>query len=501
MEAVLARALAGSAGPDATDAEPWGTPQGGGERALWWRAGAWAIYRQAGSRAVAGLAPPPPAAAEERRLCPPAAAALLAELAADHEHKPLLLEALGRLDEAGACLPAALLPVVLDAREHALQRALLPVLGARGRWLAGFREAWAWARADVQVAATALPELERRWREGLPAERVAVIAQVRALEPATALSWLVEALPREKADARLALLEAQAGTWTPADESFLEGLLVDRAAAVRQLAMDVLATFPGSALAGRMRARLEALGAPGRVPDLPEACPKDWVRDGFAAQPPLDLGPRAWWLQQLVGFAPLDLWSAGPAATVALCLGAEHAHELLGGLARAAARQQAHAWAEPLADALASLSSDGSLAQKTGPSTARFFVQPLLPLERLEDTVLQNLRTRDALAIHQVASALGTRWSERFATAWLADMRDHFATVGATNYQPYFDARLQLLEQAPLFLPPVALRATLAALDEVATANPNVVVAMLRQPWQRCRTTLRLRTRIHEEIV
>jgi len=88
----------------------------------------------------------PPSANETRPACSAKVARRLEDMLRGH-HKELLLEALTLLDGAGLRLPHVLLPLALGVRTPAHRRAVRPVLGERGAWLARINPAWAWVTA------------------------------------------------------------------------------------------------------------------------------------------------------------------------------------------------------------------------------------------------------------------------------------------------------------------------------------------------------------------
>jgi hypothetical protein len=77
------------------------------------------------------------------------------------EHDDLLPEALALLASRGLRLRHVLLPSLLGTRSRPLRRALLPVIGERGRWLARFNPIWAWVLtmdAETPPTEDAVPE-------------------------------------------------------------------------------------------------------------------------------------------------------------------------------------------------------------------------------------------------------------------------------------------------------------------------------------------------------
>lgn len=287
-------------------------------------AAATALYRTAG-RAwdVAGDPAPSPAPAEDRGLVGPAAAARLAGLLAVRD-RDLLPQWLAAAAAAERIVAPVLLPALLDLATSwtDLRPAVRAVGGRRGGWLAAQRAGWAWAFPAEDPAA---------WTHADRTVRRRHLKARRAGDPAAGRALLAGSWAREDAEARATLLPGLAVGLGPDDEPFLESALDDRRKPVRAAAAELLAGLPGSALAGRVAARLAPLvrAAPGDgiAVDLPAGCPPEWERDGIDPRPPRGTGVRSWWLTQLVGAAPLDWWEqhlgrtpatlAGPATSPA----------------------------------------------------------------------------------------------------------------------------------------------------------------------------------------
>jgi len=309
------------------------------EQRLLWQAGGEALYRSAG-RLPERLTRPSPAAPETWAELP---AALRRWLSLN---RLLELEAIApwmveRLRARQRRLPAELLPTVLA--EPRTRAVWWPVLGERGRWLAAQHPDWQAALqklADPHQALDDAAERQRVFDEGNLPSRCAALTRQRHIDPALARDWLAAALPAEKAEPRLALVQTLAEHLGPDDEPLLEGLLADRSQAVRQVAVALLARLPASACAQRLAARADAclrwtaapppsggllgsvtrwLGnakAPALHVEPPSAIDKSWERDGIAATPPqvarytgaVREGERAFWLRQVLALVPPARW-------------------------------------------------------------------------------------------------------------------------------------------------------------------------------------------------
>ena len=231
--------------------------------------------------------------------------------------------------DAGYVLPAPLLPEMLDigSRTAALRPLVVPVLGARGRWLAGHRADWRQAAgtpsgrdrrggADAGAGAGDQDGAEA-WRVGTPGERRAYLAGLRERDPRAGRELLAAGWPREAKEERAALLGALARGLSADDEEFLEDALGDRAAEVREAARTLLAWLPGSAFSRRCAERAAGalrLAGHGRDARLTARVPGDVdkaaARDGIEVPSPAGLvDARAWRISQLIAGAPLADWT------------------------------------------------------------------------------------------------------------------------------------------------------------------------------------------------
>jgi len=222
----------------------------------------------------------------------------------------LLALALASLDEAGQRLPYALLVDALHQGRQSveLRQWLTPVLGERGRWLAAQNPQWAYAHGVQETA-----DAEQIWQEGSLEQRVALLLQQRATDPAGARARLEASLKELGARERAPMVQSLARGLSADDEALLEKLLGDRSKEVRESAASLLARLPHSPHSQRMGAALQAMlsqDAQGEWQiEPPQEGHKDWERDGVTLQPPAYIkGHRAWWLQQLVELTPLDFW-------------------------------------------------------------------------------------------------------------------------------------------------------------------------------------------------
>lgn len=473
-------------------------PEGSPERRLLLAAGARAVHRLAGWRPASGSLPAP-APTETRSACPPAVAAITSRLL-DGEHRELLPEACGRIEARGWRLPHALLAAALAPRGIDDRKALRPLLGERGLWLAGMREGWEWALPAAQETAE---EQKRLWDEENFEARTAVLRRVRAADPARGREWLAPVLSKEKADERTALVMALATGLSTDDETLLEKMLDDRASSVRAAAASLLAGLPGSAFAARQRARAEALlayeapagglwskvaslvrrGGGKLTAELPQEIDKSWKRDGIPANPanlPSGVGKRAFWLIQLLWLIPPRHWSerfkSSPADLVAAAVGGEWSGALLQGWSRAAVRFHDVEWSVALWDA--------GRAPNAPPEMHPLLLSllgSLAPADR-EARVSQLLTDPPDPRVLSLSLAVNTvpaPWSPAFARGYLDQVRR-----AAGRSDPGGDPWMQTLGPAALRMPREVFDTALAPWP-IDTSNAADTASWGQKAWAR----------------
>ena len=333
------------------------------ERALLLAAGAAAVYRHAGTIPLRREAPEP-SAPETLPVASPRAANLIASLITG-AHADLLPEALGLLRRAGCRLPPQMLPDVLYRTDEAARAAAVPVLGSRGRWLAGRNRVWGWALERQDDAASSPQDDEAIWQEGIPDQRMAVLRRVRDTEPFRARQWIIATWKGEKVDTRHAMLESLEVRLSPDDAALLEIALGDRGEKVRDRASSLLARIPESAFASRMRNCAAALldyepagflrthgSLSVEVPETPDIV---WRRD--ARQPAIRGDATAFretYIEETVALIPPATWEARlgttPGEILAAMMHADDMEALRNGLSRATLLHSDPRWAAVLWD-------------------------------------------------------------------------------------------------------------------------------------------------------
>ncbi|QFZ16139.1 DUF5691 domain-containing protein [Saccharothrix syringae] len=200
----------------------------------------------------APLLAPAPASGDAR--VHPAARDVLAQVLA-LEDQVLLTEWCGLAKAARLVADHRELPALLalGTAHTGLRPAVTAVLGARGRWLATLRPAWAWAAAAEAVEAV---DLDAALDLPGPA-RLEALRRARAQDPAGTREFLAARFDgQRRAGDRQALVAALEVNLGPDDEPLLERALDDRAIGVHDEALRLLRTLPGSALAARAAERL-----------------------------------------------------------------------------------------------------------------------------------------------------------------------------------------------------------------------------------------------------
>jgi len=325
-------------------------------------AAAMALYARAGAKPREGVLLPAPAGADRWAECSSGAAAILAQVL-EESMQPLLLEWLTLAARAERRPPHHLLPKLLDAAaaRRALRTPVSAVIDERGRWLTQFNLKWQFTGAGDR------PPLEQ-WQLGNRQQRAEALRAVRSSDPELARELITNTWGEDAAELRAEWVEGLLVNLSEADEAFLESRLDDRSARVRAAAADLLCRLPDSRLVARMAARVSPLvtfqpGVEGNVLKLtrgkpaswrvalPEAFDKEMLRDGLVEKPDQSIGPKQWWLQQMIGCVPLDHWTRATGAHATELVGAaggEFAAVLTRGWLAALARRPVVAWIEPL---------------------------------------------------------------------------------------------------------------------------------------------------------
>lgn len=504
------------------------------------------VRRRAGLRPARAARRPAPAPEDPRPPLPAPAARRLAMLLADRpgtaaggrrgaapDLMELLPQWLATANARGFAAPPEALPALLDAARGRtdLRPAALRFAGPRALWLARLNPDWRFALRGTPGGGTVPPgpgdgeRVRRLWGEGLFAERVALLASLRARDPAGARELLASTWATERAEDRLMFLDSLRTRLTSADEPFLEQALADRSRNVRATAAELLSALPDSALAARMAARAvtcvsldrsldrapvdprddsrdHALeprpSAPAIAVEAPHECDAGMERDGVVAKPPGGRGERSWWLGQLVEAAPLATWPArlggrGPGEILALPVADGWRGELHAAWCRAAVRQRDGAWARALLGPPTAPEAGGpgavSLAERAK------LLGTLTPGERA-DWVAGFIATHGLSEAFQLLGMCEVPWAPPLGRA-VVDALDIARDAG--SYPWSFSGVMGLAERCLDPAEAGRLDGLLAVPDESEDAAPGAG-GYWAEAFQRLATTLRLRAAMAREL-
>ncbi|GHA14965.1 hypothetical protein GCM10010372_13330 [Streptomyces tauricus] len=484
------------------------------------------VRRRAGMRPGRAAARIEPAAVDSRPALPPAAARRLTMLLADRpgagsggrrgtapDLMELLPQWLATANRRGFAAPPQALPALLDAARGRtdIRPAVLAFAGPRALWLARLNADWRFALRAAPGGGAVLPgpeEPERvraLWEEGLFAERVALLAAVRARDAEAARDLLAGTWASERAEDRLMFLDSLRTGLRAADEPFLERALADRSRNVRATAAELLSALPGSALAGRMAERAGSCvavdhthGTPTIAVEAPHECDPGMERDGVVAKAPAGRGERSWWLGQLVEAAPLGTWSRRlggrtPEEIVALPVADDWQDELHAAWCRAAVRQRDPSWSRALLGTPAAPEAGGpgavSLAERAK-------LLGTLGAEERAEWVAGFIAVHGLSEAFQLLGVCAVPWAGPLGRA-VVDALNIARDAG--SYPWSFSGVMGLAERCLDPAEAVRLEALTAVPDESENAAPGAG-GYWAESFQRLVTTLRLRAAIQNEL-
>lgn len=442
---------------------------------------------------------------EARTVAPAAACARLRGL--NGAESALLSEWLQIAREKAVVAPHDALPGLLrlGSRSKAVRADLLPVLGARGRWLAAQNQEWAWARGKALQPQASADEAESAFRDGEGTARTEAFALLRSLDAARGLQVLADAWSRESANRRAQWVEMLQPDLGEGDEEFLERALDDRSEAVRKMAAQVLVALAASAFARRAIERCDKYlrmekrdGALHLEVSLPTVWDESWARDGLdekggrapaGAPAGAATGQRMWWLIQMVAATPPSHWEAAWSAAPSEILEAMARDEsaLVEGLSLGGVRARDSRWL------MALLSSPKAAHAVASGVPHHFLLSKVDPAQRDALLCVRVREVAQALAQDEMDNVLGLLrshampWSRELSLAvvdWMRALGRRAIDEGRrSNASQWQFPGGYLLHHAPQFAPLMHLDA-LATVDDGWPSNaPDF--------FETARTTLR----------
>lgn len=344
------------------------------------------------------------------------------------QHSEVLPEWLSLMTAHGKRVPPRHLPALLEyGRQHReLRDAILPVLGKRGIWLAGYNPNWSYVldRSESQLD-------ESIWETGNREARQVVLQRLRAKDPAKARELVASSWAQDPAEQRALWLATFETGLSLEDEPLLESALDDRRKEVRVKAAELLQRLPGSQLQQRMLDRVRPLLSIQRGEKLklqvtlPQECSKAMVRDGIEPKPPHSgIGEKAWWFLQMLKSVPPTFWcqTLAVSAEVLLALTKKSDWEeiLIEGWLVAAVRHQDALWTNTF------FHQAGKFPQKWN-YLLTDFLRTLPPAVR-EQYITEQLKSRREILqgsgfIFDVLKSCTHPWSSGLSTSFVQCLR------------------------------------------------------------------------------
>jgi hypothetical protein len=400
---------------------------------------------------------------ETRPALPGHAVALLKRIL-NGEFEAALPEFLRLAALSGCVAPPETLPALLGLGKNELKALVLPILGERGRWLAGFNPSWSYALAPLH---------ESDWQTGGLTARLALLERLRLSAPEKARELLMSTWQQDPPEARALFVNTFTVGLSMQDEPFLDGCLDDKRKEVRDAALSLLVCLPESRLVTRALTRLEAfihlkskfLAGDVLEVSLPENLDASAKRDGIgSAALRKGLGEKANVLAHTLALVPPSIWSSTwkrlPEKLLQAALASEWQEALLSGWLLATVRSADPDWAVALAEAALKqpemrkiLSGDDldRLARHIPPEKLDALAQAALT------PMLNELNDKHPLL--DLLAAYPLPWSAKLARTVMGSLRRQ---VGGSHWR--------LMRMLPLF----ALRIPASMADEFAAGWPSL---------------------------
>jgi hypothetical protein len=157
------------------------------------------------------------------------------------ESAPLLQYWLELCNQSSHIIQPGWIPALLNtsSRQKHLKTLAFNCCGKRGEWIINFNPAW---KFDTPVAE------EDTWQTGSPEQRKTLLLAIRKKDAAKARTLLQEVWLQENAASRAELIEALSVHASEEDLPWLEELVNDKSAKVKEQALRIVKTIPASAI-------------------------------------------------------------------------------------------------------------------------------------------------------------------------------------------------------------------------------------------------------------
>jgi len=331
-----------------------GIPQDDGDAALFSAAALIGLARVAGTTPIKLEEIENSSLVESMKMISAEAAVFLKRMLSG-EHEAVLPEFLSLAASRKCIVPPETLPALLGLGKNRLRKLVLPVIGERGKWLAGQNPEWAYALERENT--------DEVWETGTRGERLHLLERVRDRETKLAIGLIQSTWEQDPPEERAAFVETLSNGLSMDDEPFLETCLDDSRKEVREAALNLLTRLPQSAHAGRMAARLEPLmefktakiGKDSLRVTLPENVEAGAKRDGVSGTIfDKKMGKNTNLLAQMLSLTPPSSWNQkwnqSPERILQAALKSEWKTALLIGWSLATERSGDPDWAAAIAE-------------------------------------------------------------------------------------------------------------------------------------------------------
>jgi hypothetical protein len=369
--------------------------------------------------------------ADHEQISSPALARFLEKLI-DSEDDQLLHQLMLEMGERQLVLPGSILPMLLQkaVSNAKLASMIVPILGARGKWLANQHPEWRLLVVSPESFS---------WETGKHAERRSLLRYWRREDPAVGLHLLESTWEKESANHQKAFLNSLNIHLSLADEDFLERALDSRRKEVRKTAAALLGKIADSALVHRMFERTKSLlklkGATGRrklTVELPDTPDQALLRDGLDPKKQWHQGGlKASRLWQMLAVIPPQRWlgyfECSAKELLAIYVRSEWSELLVQSAIDATIQHKDEEWAEVLID----FWMEHYAKQRWANLQIEGLFSVLHPLS-FERIVLKALRKNTEVPEEEdplidLLTIEGVVWSEKLSTTLLSTLRSWIA--------------------------------------------------------------------------